>query len=327
MSNTEQKVQAKKKMNIVPFIIIGVVILLIVAVVATLVIKGISAESSERKLQENLDLGERYLQELDYEQAIAAYMAVIEIDPKNIDAYLGLADVYVAMGDYDQAVEVLGTAPEVSAHEKVKDKIEDISEQKEQAIETEETSEDEENTEELVQEDAHDATTDSIAHTEDIVGTLTSENGDMTVSVKKLDGYEIFSWGGREYRNYSVDNGMYNISYRLCDGNAAEAYNEWHAMKDEWIEYMGQHGTIYSHWQSSDVVNADGTTICCEWVQSDAEDGSTKYLAMYSEVDDNHFMLIEVTFVDEDSPGDISELSPELWIDLSKDCYYTVQYN
>ncbi len=327
MSDTEQKVQAKKKMNIVPFIIIGVVILLIVAVVATLVIKGISAESSERKLQENLNLGERYLQELDYEQAIAAYTAAIEIDPKNIDAYLGLADVYVAMGDYDRAVEVLETAPEVSAHEKVKDKIEDISEQKEQAIVTEETSEDEENTEELVQEDAQDATMDSIAHTEDIVGTLTSESGDMTVSVKKLDGYEIFSWKGEDYRNHSVGNGRYNISYRLCDGNAAEAYNEWHAMKDALIEDLRQHGTIYSYWQSSEVVNEDGTTIYCEWAQGDSEDRSSKFLTMYSEVDDNHFMMIEVTFVDEDSPGDISELSPELWIDLTKDCYYTVQYN
>lgn len=35
---------------------------------------------------------------------------VIEIDPKNVDAYLGLADAYVALGKYEKAIEVLENA-------------------------------------------------------------------------------------------------------------------------------------------------------------------------------------------------------------------------
>ena len=69
--------------------------------------------ANAKKIQEQLNLGERYLTALQYEQAIAAYQAVIDIDPKNVDAYLGLAEVYIARGEYDMAVDILETALEV----------------------------------------------------------------------------------------------------------------------------------------------------------------------------------------------------------------------
>jgi len=46
------------------------------------------------KLEKQLDLGAKYLEELDYDNAIAAYTAAIEVDPANIDAYVGLAKAY-----------------------------------------------------------------------------------------------------------------------------------------------------------------------------------------------------------------------------------------
>ena len=42
-------------------------------------------------------LGERYLDALDYEQAIAAFEQAINIDPKNEDAYRMLAETYDKM--------------------------------------------------------------------------------------------------------------------------------------------------------------------------------------------------------------------------------------
>lgn len=57
--------------------------------------------------QEQYDLGIRYLSEGNYEEAIIAFTAAIEIDPKQPDAYLGLADVYVAQDDTEKAKEVL----------------------------------------------------------------------------------------------------------------------------------------------------------------------------------------------------------------------------
>ncbi len=57
--------------------------------------------------QEEYDLGVRYLSEGDYEQAIIAFTAAIEIDPKRAEAYLGLSDAYTGAGDPDAARRAL----------------------------------------------------------------------------------------------------------------------------------------------------------------------------------------------------------------------------
>ena len=60
--------------------------------------------------QEQYDLGIKYLSEGNYEEAIIAFTAAIEIDPKQADAYIGLADVYVASGDPESARQVMEEA-------------------------------------------------------------------------------------------------------------------------------------------------------------------------------------------------------------------------
>ena len=59
------------------------------------------------KLKRQMDLGLQYLAELDYEQAIVAFQAVIEIDPKSAEAYLGMAEAYIGLGDTENAIAVL----------------------------------------------------------------------------------------------------------------------------------------------------------------------------------------------------------------------------
>ena len=99
----------------------------------------------EMNYQDYYDLGVRYFEEGNYEEAIIAFTAAIEIDPKqapayvgrgdayvlsgetdenltaaqadyetaieldetNVDAYLGLADVYIQQGNYNEALEIL----------------------------------------------------------------------------------------------------------------------------------------------------------------------------------------------------------------------------
>lgn len=56
-----------------------------------------------RELEKQLSLGERYLEELDYEKAIAAFEEAIEISPRNLTANLGLARAYEGQGNYDHA--------------------------------------------------------------------------------------------------------------------------------------------------------------------------------------------------------------------------------
>ncbi|MCR5092784.1 MAG: tetratricopeptide repeat protein [Lachnospiraceae bacterium] len=63
--------------------------------------------SSAKRLKEQLSLGNRYLNELNYEEAIAAFSAAIEIDPKSEQAYVGLVKAYGGMNDYESAYDVV----------------------------------------------------------------------------------------------------------------------------------------------------------------------------------------------------------------------------
>lgn len=85
-------------------IIAAIAAVVCIAVAAVILVTG---NSTERKLAEQLDLAEGYLSEPDYENAIVAYEAAIEIDPGCRDAYLGLADIYIEQEDYEEAAKIL----------------------------------------------------------------------------------------------------------------------------------------------------------------------------------------------------------------------------
>lgn len=57
--------------------------------------------------QEQYDLGIKYLSDGNYEEAIIAFIAAIEIDPKLPDAYRKAAEAYEATGDIDSAIAIL----------------------------------------------------------------------------------------------------------------------------------------------------------------------------------------------------------------------------
>ena len=71
-----------------------------------------SCTKAEAAWQEQYDLGLRYLSELEYESAIQAFNEAIKIDPKQVPAYIGLAQIYSATGDKDKAREVVEDAKE-----------------------------------------------------------------------------------------------------------------------------------------------------------------------------------------------------------------------
>lgn len=57
--------------------------------------------------QTQYDLGVRYLSEGNYEEAILAFEAAIEIDPKRPEAYKQLAEVYYELGEDEKAENTL----------------------------------------------------------------------------------------------------------------------------------------------------------------------------------------------------------------------------
>ena len=93
----------KKKKWLLPAI---VAIFVVVAAISVMAIYNLPANRRDRQLA----LAEKYMSELNYEEAILAYKAAIEIDPKCEDAYLELLDLYIAMEAYDMAEEVIAQA-------------------------------------------------------------------------------------------------------------------------------------------------------------------------------------------------------------------------
>ena len=63
--------------------------------------------------QQYLDLGDKYLLELNYEEAAVDFTKAIELEPREIGAYEKLAGVYTAQGNTEQALETLNKAVSV----------------------------------------------------------------------------------------------------------------------------------------------------------------------------------------------------------------------
>ena len=136
--------------------------ILIIALVLGLCACG---QSTETTWKEQHDLGVRYLSEGNYEEAIIAFTAAIEIDPKHpesyvgrgraylkigeteeninnaltdyqaaveldktlIDVWLGIVEILIKLGDYDQAVEILeGAIEKVDDPESLQNRLDEL---------------------------------------------------------------------------------------------------------------------------------------------------------------------------------------------------------
>ena len=80
-------------------IALGAVVLLLVVVTA------VSFLMRSHQLQQHLELGEKYLSELDYNSAVLEFTSAIEVNPRSEDAYLGRGEAYLGLGDFDSAVD------------------------------------------------------------------------------------------------------------------------------------------------------------------------------------------------------------------------------
>lgn len=124
MNVTTENEEAVKK-NKVPkkniLILIGIAAVLLLCV-AAIVIK-VNSQSTSKQLAEQLDLGNKYLEGMDYEQAIVAFNKAIEIDPMSVDAYLGLVEVYEKLDDLETALETCQVGYDKTMDERLGDKI------------------------------------------------------------------------------------------------------------------------------------------------------------------------------------------------------------
>lgn len=99
-TDANKKKSGKKKI-IIGFSIIALIIVSLA--VSILMVKILP----ERRLKSLLSLGEKYLSEMNYEDAIAAFEEALQIDPKTEDAYIGIANVYIGLKDYKKALDAI----------------------------------------------------------------------------------------------------------------------------------------------------------------------------------------------------------------------------
>ena len=70
-----------------------------------------------------VEVAERFLWEQNYEQAVIEFEKILEIEPMNVEAYLGLADAYIGLGNTEKALEALRKGLELTGDPRLQDKM------------------------------------------------------------------------------------------------------------------------------------------------------------------------------------------------------------
>lgn len=111
------------------------IVLLLIVLLVVMGIVGMNASSAQRRKDYNghVDAAEKYLAELDYEQAIAEYTLALEIEPNSKEildeleeTYLAYAQTYADMEEYESAIEILERGYEQIGRESLREKIEEL---------------------------------------------------------------------------------------------------------------------------------------------------------------------------------------------------------
>lgn len=161
----------KKKQKITIAVVAAVALIGVLVALIVLLTTG-----KGNSYEDHLKLAEQYIEELQYEQAIAELRAAIDIEPERPEGYDRLADVYLAMGDTDSAIAVLEEGYQATGNEEMQKKLETLRNTDEQT-EIETTPE-------------------------------TTEEKELTVSVSE-QGYEFLAAAGKNY--FVKENDLYGV--------------------------------------------------------------------------------------------------------------------
>lgn len=84
--------------------------------------------SQEVTFQDQYDLGMRLLSEGSYEEAIIAFTAALEINPKSVDTYIALADIYETLEDRENLQAILEQGVQETGDEGLAERLEELTE-------------------------------------------------------------------------------------------------------------------------------------------------------------------------------------------------------
>ena len=110
----ESEVTDKRKKKKRTFLILAglaaAVVLVSVGIMAAIAFSDVR---KEKKFDESVEAGLRFLEEEEYEQAAACFDEAISIDPKQIEPYRGAALAYTGMEDYEKVEKIYASVTEV----------------------------------------------------------------------------------------------------------------------------------------------------------------------------------------------------------------------
>jgi len=116
-----EKIQAIKNLIDKRFGLLGGIVIAMFALIIGVTIYN----TPTNRLSRQLNLGNRYLEEQNYEQAIVEFDKAIAIDPMSVEAYLGKEQAYIGMDDIDMAMQTLEDGLNRTGDEQIKGMLTD----------------------------------------------------------------------------------------------------------------------------------------------------------------------------------------------------------
>ena len=111
------KIENIKKNRI--FMIVGIVVV-VIAVALAIYFIFIDQEPKKSNYDLALEDADTYIEDMDYQKAEDAYLQAIDIDPKQVEPYQKLSNLYMSQNDYPKVVEILKRADENTDDETIK---------------------------------------------------------------------------------------------------------------------------------------------------------------------------------------------------------------
>ena len=125
----------QKKGNGAVKAIVGIIIALLVVGVGAVAFLFINKNSQEKKLQNQLEVAADYMADGSYEEAVAAYLEILEKNPESSEAIDGLTDTYIKWAEryakdenYEEAISILQGADDHAKSKTIKKKISEYEE-------------------------------------------------------------------------------------------------------------------------------------------------------------------------------------------------------
>ena len=111
------KIENIKKNRI--FMIVGIVVV-VIAIALAIYFIFINQEPKKSNYDLALEDADTYIEDMDYQKAEDAYLQAIDIDPKQVEPYQKLSNLYMSQNDYPKVVEILKKADENTDDETIK---------------------------------------------------------------------------------------------------------------------------------------------------------------------------------------------------------------